>query len=570
MKRILTFAAFVILLILTASTSAAPKLSAEEQLQKIAEDYLVLQFEFDPVHATEMGEHRYDGRYPDFSAGAINRMVNKLRQVKANLKKIKVSELSTDAKIDHMLLESNIETQVIYLTSTILYRDNPKLFSSTAVNGIYLIMLSQSLSVTEQLNLILERLAKLPDFLTAGEKQIKNPPQVWAALAKDESDNATTFLNDVSAFYSAQVPERQNEIDVKFAAASAAFQDYSDFLNEFVEREGQSFAIGREVFNRLLTTQYFLDFNVDSLLRFGEAMLDQSSATYDSLALIVDSLPPVEEKNTFIPRSFTREDVLDYFQWEINQVRDWVVENDFATIPSDIGDCLPVETPQFLENIVGGIAYQPPGAFEPVQTGRFYVRPLPDSLDDANRSAFFRYCYRRGFRSSVVHEAYPGHHMMLQLANRNTSLIRRLQRNDLFVEGWALYCEEAMYNSGFYGKDPRQMLAIVGGIRFRAARIIVDTRLQTGQFTYQQAIDWMVEKLGASIEYIEKEVSRYTLTPTVPMTYLLGKEQINQIRTSLQQRMGDQYSTKRFHDLLLNEGAIPPVLISRKVNDLIL
>ncbi len=570
MNRKLVLGIVLLLFSLVTVSLAAPKLTAEEQLQKIAEDFLSLQYEFDPVYATEMGEHRFDNRYPDFTAGAVNRMVTKLRQVKANLKKIKTAELGTDAKIDHMLLESNIDTQIIYLTNTNLYRDNPKLISSTAVNGVYFVMLSQSMSIQEQLKLILERLAALPEFLKNSEKQLKNPPQVWTLLAKEEADNATTFLNDVSAFYAAQVPDQQREIDVKFATAAAAFQDFSDYLGDFAEREGQSFAVGREVYNRLLTTQYFLDFNVDSLMRIGETLLEQYQKSYDSLAVIVDSLPPVEELNTFIPQSFSRSDVLDYFQWEINQTRSWVSNNAFATVPADIGDCQPVEPPQFLDNIIGGIAYQAPGAFETVQTGRFYIRPLPDSLDNANRSAFFRYCYRRGFRSSVVHESYPGHHMQLQLANRNTSLIRRIQRNDLMIEGWALYCEEAMYEQGFYGNDPRQMLSIIGGIRFRAARIIVDTKLQTGQMTYQQAIDWMVEKLGASIEYIEKEVNRYTLTPTVPMTYLLGKEQIKQIRESLRERMAEQFSSKRFHDLLLNEGAIPPVLIYRKVNDQIL
>lgn len=568
MIRIVSLCLALVFFFLSSHAVAAPKLSAEEQLQAVAEDFLSLQFEFDPVYATEMGEHRLDMRYPDFSAGAVNRMVNKLRQTKANLKKIKSEELGADAKLDATLLESNIDTQIIYLTNTNLYRDNPKLISSTAVNGIYFIMLSQSMTQEDQLRLILERLAKLSDFLTASEKQLKNPPQIWTLLAKEEADNATTFLGDVSAFYSSALPQHQKDIDVKFAAGIAAFQDFSDFLDDFGEREGQSFAIGREVYNRLLTTEYFLDYDVDSLTRIGESLLDQYQKSYDSLSAIVEALPPVEELNTFIPKSFDRDDVMDYFQWEVDQTREWVSQNEFATVPTDIGECLPVETPAFLENIIGGIAYQPPGAFETVQTGRFYVRPLPDSLDEANRSAFFRYCYRRGFRSSVVHEAYPGHHMQLQLANRSTSLIRRIQRNNLMVEGWALYCEEAMYDQGFYGSDPRQMLAIIGGIRFRAARIIVDTKLQTGQMTYQQAIDWMVEKLGASVEYIEKEVNRYTLTPTTPMTYLLGKEQIKQVREALRQKMGDQYSIKRFHDLLLNEGAIPPVLIYRKVNEL--
>ncbi|MGB5106336.1 MAG: DUF885 domain-containing protein [Candidatus Zixiibacteriota bacterium] len=570
MIRILSLSVISVIFFMSSIAVAAPKLTAEEQLQAIAEDFLSLQFEFDPVYATEMGEHKLDARYPDFSSGAVNRMVNKLRQTKTNLKKIKVADLGADAKLDYTLLESNIDTQIITLTNTNLYRDNPKLISSTAVNGIYFIMLSQSMTEEERLKLILERLVKLPDFLTASEKQLKNPPQIWTLLAKEEADNATTFLGDVSAFYGAQLPQHQKEIDVKFAAAVAAFQDFSDFLGDFGEREGQSFAIGREVYNRLLTTEYFLDFDVDSLTRIGESLLDQYQKSYDSLSAIVDALPPIEELNTFIPATFSRDDVIDYFQWEIDQTRKWVSQNEFATVPADIGECQPVETPKFLENIIGGIAYQAPGAFESVQTGRFYVRPLPDSLDDANRSAFFRYCYRRGFRSSVVHEAYPGHHMQLQLANRSTSLIRRIQRNNLMIEGWTLYCEEAMYDQGFYGSDPRQMLAIIGGIRFRAARIIVDTKLQTGQMTYQQAIDWMVEKLGASVEYIEKEVNRYTLTPTTPMTYLLGKEQIKMVRSSLQSRMGEQYSAKRFHDLLLNEGAIPPMLILRKVNDLIL
>ena len=569
MIRILTVCALVLISYWPNLAVAAPKLTPEEQLQAVAEDFLSLQFEFDPVFATEMGEHKLDVRYPDFSSGAVNRMVNKLRSTKANLKKIKVAELGVDAKLDYSLLESNIDTQIIYLTNTNLYRDNPKLISSTAINGVYFIMLSQSLNPEEQLKLILQRLDKLPDFLTASEKQLKNPPQIWTLLAKEEADNAAIFLGDVSAFYSSQLPQHQKDIDVKFAAAVAAIQDFSDFLGDFGEREGQSFAIGRDVYNRLLSTEYFLDFDVDSLTRIGESLLDQYQKSYDSLSSIVDSLPPIEELNTFIPKSFNRSDVMDYFQWEIDQTRKWVSQNEFATVPNDIGNCQPLETPQFLENILGGIAYQPPGAFETVQTGRFYVRPLPDSLDDANRSAFFRYCYRRGFRSSVVHEAYPGHHMQLQLANRSTSLIRRIQRNNLMIEGWALYCEEAMYNQGFYGFDPRQMLAIIGGIRFRAARIIVDTKLQTGQMTYQQAIDWMVEKLGASVEYIEKEVNRYTLTPTTPMTYLLGKTQIEQVRELVRSRMGTQYSAKRFHDLLLNEGAIPPILIYRKVNELI-
>ncbi len=564
------FVLIPVLVLVTLAAARAEKLTAEEQLIRLAEEYLAATFEFDPVYATQMGDHRFDAGYPNFTTGSINKFVGTLRGLKTKLKKINQSQLGTDAKIDYLLLESNIETQIIYLTSTALYRDNPKLYSETAVNGIYFIMTSQTLPEEERLRLILSRLADLPDFLSSVQRQLKNPPQIWTLLAKDEANAAAVFLSELSAYYSAKFPERQKDIDNRFAVAAGALQDFADLLNDFADRDGQSFAVGREVFNRLLKTQYFLDYDVDTLIIIGENLLEAAQQRYDSLSAIVAALPPVEELNVFVPSTFSRDDILDYFQWEINQTRRWVETHDFATLPADIGDCIPVETPAFLENIIGGIAYEPPGPFETQQLGRFYVRPLPDSLDDANRSAFFRYCYRRGFRSSVVHEAYPGHHMMLQLANRNASLIRRIQRNNLSIEGWALYCEEAMYNAGFYGNDPRTLLAIAGGIRFRAGRIVIDAKLHTGQLTYQQAVDWMVEKLGASIEYAEKEVNRYTLTPTQPMTYLIGKQLLIELSDVFRQRMGELYSTKRFHDAILNEGAIPLPLILRKLNEQIL
>jgi uncharacterized protein (DUF885 family) len=73
-----------------------------------------------------------------------------------------------------------------------------------------------------------------------------------------------------------------------------------------------------------------------------------------------------------------------------------------------------------------------------VQTGRFYVQPLEEEFDETSRSAWFRYCLQRGFRGSTVHEAYPGHHLQIQLANRHPSLIRRTQFNNLMIEGWVL------------------------------------------------------------------------------------------------------------------------------------
>jgi uncharacterized protein (DUF885 family) len=552
-------------LLLSAVSLQAKQSSASEKLQSVAERFVLKWYEFDPVYATGMGDHTYDNRYPDFSQKSFGRYAGALRGLRGELSGVNQAELNSDQKLDYLTLQSLLETQLFYLGQTLIMQDNPKLFSSKASEGIYRIILSQSLSDTVKLEAIIERLDDLPRFLQSAQRLLKEPPQIWNLLAEEEADNTSSFLKEITDHYGNKFPDRREELQNKVSAAVNALEDFSDFLDTLETKEGQPFAVGKELFDKLLKQQYFLDYGSDSLLKIGEALFAQYARTYDSVSAIVDTLPTPEDFAYFIPKSFGRADVMDYFQWEINQTKEWVTTHDFASIPNYIADCTPVETPAFMDKVVGGIAYQPAGPFEKVQSGRFYVRPLPDSLSDANRSAYFRYCTRRGFKSAVVHEAYPGRHLEIEMANHNPSLIRQMQRDDMMVEGWSLYCEEEMYRQRFYGDDLRTYLSILSSLRFRAARIVVDVKLQTGQFTYQQAVDWMVANLDAEVDYIEKEVNLYSLAPGEPSSYLLGREYLLMSREIYKTKLGPKYTLRKFNDFILGQGAVSPVLIYKQL-----
>jgi len=182
-------------------------------------------------------------------------------------------------------------------------------------------------------------------------------------------------------------------------------------------------------------------------------------------------------------------------------------------------------------------------------------------MDAGERAARYKYIHRRGFRGGVVHEAYPGHHLQLQMASRVDDDVRKWQQSLLFLEGWALYCEEMMSDFGFY-KDERQYLTVLRGIIFRAARIIVDVKLQTGQMTTDEAVQWIAETMDIEpAEWIRTEVRRYAQQPTIPMCYLTGKLEILKLRDDLKAIEGDNFSLRNFHDRLLAEGSIPPTLI---------
>jgi uncharacterized protein (DUF885 family) len=304
-----------------------------------------------------------------------------------------------------------------------------------------------------------------------------------------------------------------------------------------------------------------LDTDSDSLLSLGNNLYAQTDSEMKALEII---LPPADTMPHFAVPSIDKNDILQYYRWEIGMMKNYVIQSGYATIPDNFGECIPMETPTFMRGVIRGIAYEPPPPLDSFQNGFFYVRPLADSFTEKQKADYVSYIYRRSFRGSIVHEGYPGHHLQLLIANRNQSRIRKIQQDNILVEGWALYCEEMVYKQGLYGDDLRQWDGVLGGIQFRAVRIIVDIGLQTGRFTPQTALNFMNEKLGKNDYYYTGEIRRYCANPTQALSYLTGKTMILRMRARAQAQEGDKFDLKRFHDKLLSEGSISPTLTAKK------
>ncbi|MCX6830567.1 MAG: hypothetical protein NT028_00310, partial [candidate division Zixibacteria bacterium] len=107
MTRILTTLTIVLLLILSAGLTAKPS-SAAERLGLVAEQYVKKWFEFDPVYATEMGNHSYDDHYPDFSQRSFGKFASALRDLRNGMNSISQGELSVEQKVDYLTLQGSI------------------------------------------------------------------------------------------------------------------------------------------------------------------------------------------------------------------------------------------------------------------------------------------------------------------------------------------------------------------------------------------------------------------------------------------------------------------------------
>jgi uncharacterized protein (DUF885 family) len=167
-----------------------------------------------------------------------------------------------------------------------------------------------------------------------------------------------------------------------------------------------------------------------------------------------------------------------------------------------------------------------------------------------------------GLRTLVYHETVPGHHFQIALEQENTSLPRFRQARALggisaLSEGWGLYAERLAAESGWYEGDPEGLLGQLSAELFRARRLVVDTGLHAKHWTRQQAIDYGLEP---------SEIDRYVVNPGQACAYMIGQLRILELRDRARQQLGDKFSLRDFHSVVLNTGTTPLTILESEVD----
>ncbi|HSI04417.1 MAG TPA: DUF885 domain-containing protein, partial [Myxococcota bacterium] len=168
------------------------------------------------------------------------------------------------------------------------------------------------------------------------------------------------------------------------------------------------------------------------------------------------------------------------------------------------------------------------------------------------------------------HEGTPGHHFQIALAQETSTL--PFARSALlgfsgYMEGWALYAEGVADEIGLYKDDPHGRLGYLKAATFRATRLVVDTGLHAKKWTREQAVKYMVDTVGSDRASIVTEVDRYCVWPGQATAYMLGREVIKKLRGKAQAELGDRFDLKKFHDVVLSNGAVPLSVLERVVDD---
>lgn len=539
----------------------------ELEFNKHFEQFTMWLLEQFPSMATQMGIHTWDDRLMDCSHDAIALILSELQGFLTAFLRYNTGDFSKDTRIDHTLAVQLVKSFIRDIAVNEAYLRNPGFYLDEVMNGVFGLVMKDFAPLPERLTNLLQRVAAVPRVLAVAQNNLQptRVPLVWAEVTLEQAGmGSELFMNILPAI--AETDELKQELMSVGKSAAIAMDNFAAFLKKKVIPVATGdFATGESLFNELLCENHMVNYDSEELLATGWSLFQETKELMKKLAMETNPQKTIEEIIEEAKADHpTAEGLLAAHREAMESARRFVVEHQIATIPE--GESLSVvATPLFMRPLIPFAAYLPPGIYEQELIGIFLVTPpSPDDPPEIAESKLRGQHYAK-LPITALHEAYPGHHLQLAVAAKYGTTARKMgmSLSSLFIEGWAFYCEELMEQVG-YINQPAQRLGRLHDQLWRAGRIILDVSLHTKGMTVQQAVDFLVEQCQLDPGNALAEVRRYTMMPTQPQSYLMGKLEILKIVDEYRRR-NPSASLREMHDDILACGSLTPKLLAEQL-----
>lgn len=529
-----------------------------EPLSHFVDEYLAYLQESHPTEAAFDGVHLHDDLIEDYSREAVDARGRELGGWARRLEGISPSTLKSEERLERRVLSDSIRARLFTLEELRPWQRSPLHYAETLASSLAGQVLFDYAPVAERARRVVSKLRQTPKLLEAARKNVTDPPGLFVKVGVESLDGVLAFVErDLpKAFWALDDMHLLGDLADASTVAVNALRSYTAHLKDSVApRSRASFRLGRDRFAQMLKVQEGIDVPPEQLLEIAERELKLTQAEFAKVSSGLGGDGPtvwsqVKERH---PQA---NELISVVDGQLQDLVTFIRRNRLVTIPEH--EPLRVApTPEFYRWTFASM--WSPGAFESKTLPAYYYITTPDpSWSPERQEEHLRDFNFAALPSISTHEAFPGHFLHFEHIRaiakplRKTAMLMPVS----FVEGWAHYGEQLMFDSGFEKGNTEAKLGQLAEALVRLARTVVGIRLHIEDLSVEQGVRFFREEAYLEESTARREAERGTFDPQYVL-YALGKRMLLQLRADCKSKQGEKFSLQGFHDQLLGQGNLP-------------
>jgi uncharacterized protein (DUF885 family) len=551
---------------LSLSGLALPVFAQDAAFDRQVETFLEALWQLDPDAAVAAGRFEFAPRLTLPSNEQRARMHAFLKHWLGEFKNQPDGPLNTSQRMDRAMLVAKIESDLWRLDTLREWAWSPAEHNPAGL--LDLLLNTDYAPIEQRLRQLGPRLAQLPAYYRAAAAGLKGVTREHSELAIQQAPGVLGVLDDIAKRAAGAAVDLAKPLD----AARAAVRGYVAQVKRL--KPARSFRLGAALYEpkfahdiqSALTARQVYELAQQRREEVLASMQTQAAALWTS---VIGGEPQPADRFALIgrviarlsERHVARERFVDEIRAQIPQLEDWIRSHDLLTL--DPAKPLVVrETPEY-ERGVAGAGIEAPGPYRPQDRTYYNVTPL-DDLKPAEAESSLREYNHWILQILNIHEAIPGHYTQLVYANRAPSKVKALFGNGAMVEGWAVYGERMMIESG-YGASP-EMTLMWGKWHLRSVtNTVLDYSVHVLGMSEKDALDLLVRQAFQTEREAKEKWRRVQLTSVQLTSYFSGYSEIFALREQLKAKLGAGFNLKAFHEQFLSYGSAPVRLIAAEM-----
>ncbi|MCI1133348.1 DUF885 domain-containing protein [Stenotrophomonas maltophilia] len=536
-----------------------------------------------PVSATQIGDHRYDSELDDLSAAGQQKTLAAYKALLGELDKIDVAKLGRENQVDAAILRNQLQSEIWNAEVLQSGKWDPQLYNGIAGSAIYGLMAREFAPLPERLKSATARMEKLPAIFAQAREKL-DPARVPKVHAETVAKQNKGILSIVDTFITPHIGELpqadQQRLQAAIDGLKKAVDEQQTWLDKtLVPNAKGDFRIGAEKYDQKLKFALSSSLSRQEIGERARAELKRVREDMYGIAQTVlkdkpgapemPAQPTDEQQQKAIEAALelayadkpARDKVVDDAKAALEQSTAFVREHDLMTLPDAPVDIILM--PEFQRGVA--VAYcDSPGPLDKNLKTFYAVSPIPDDWNDKQVDSFLREYNSRMIHLLSIHEGTPGHYLEGWHSAKFPSTLRAVLRSGLFAEGWAVYTERMMQEQGYLNNDPLFHLVQLKFYLRTISNAILDQGVHVDNWDREKAMHLMTHDAFQQESEASGKWVRAQLTSAQLPTYFVGAQEHFDTRKAMQDKLGDKFNLKAYHDQMLSYGA-PPVRFARQL-----